>query len=112
MATLTSTQLGDLQADLGIGADEAVFTDAELNRLFTRADGSLDKTTAFAYRQLWSNSLKFADYTQGRSSEKKSQIREGLKDALAYWEGKAGIAGGTLSVGSMNLGLDQELSDA
>ena len=112
MATLTSDQLSDMQADLGISNDESVFTDAELNRLFTRADSDYETTVAYAYRQLWANALKFTKYTQGRSSEDRTAIRDALKDAMSYWEQKAGIAGGKLSFGTIKLGLDQVDSDA
>lgn len=108
MATLSSDQLTDVQGDLGISDDEGVFTDTELNRLYTRAGGDYEKTVAFAYRQLWANALKFTRYTQGRSSEDKTAIRDALKDAMMYWEQKAGISGGTLSFGVIDTGLDQE----
>lgn len=112
MATLSAEALADLQGDLGIAADEAIFTDDELNRLYTRASGNLDTTRAYAYRQLWANALKLTKYTQGRSSEDRTVIRDALKDAMVYWEAKAGIAGGTLSFGSIKTGLDQVDSDA
>lgn len=108
MATLNNDQLADLQGDLGIRDDEAVFTNAELNRLYTRAGGDYETTVAYAYRQLWATALKFTKYTQGRSSEDKTAIRDALKDATLYWENKAGIAGGKLSSGTIDLGLDQE----
>lgn len=86
MATLTSTLRADLQADLAIGSSEAVFTNDELDRLYTRADGDYEKTIVLAMRQLMQNASKFNDYTAGQTSEKKSQIRDNLQKNLKYYE--------------------------
>ena len=86
MATLTADQLSDMQADLGIGTDESVFTDDELNRLYTRASGGYTAAVVLAIRQLLMNAAKLNDYTAGETSEKKSQVFNHLKDLLEYWE--------------------------
>lgn len=87
--SLTSDQLSDMQADLGIGSDESVFTDAELNRLYTRADSDYSTAVVLAIRQLTMNAAKLNDYTAGQTSESKSQIFKNLKEMLAYWEEQA-----------------------
>ncbi len=89
MTDLSADQLADLQADLGIGDSEGVFTDAALSRLYTRADGDYNLTVTLAIRQLLMNAVRFNDYTSGQSQEKKSQIFDHLKTLLAYWEQKA-----------------------
>jgi hypothetical protein len=86
---LTTDQLTDMQADLGIGSDEGVFTDAELNRLYARANDDYSSAVVLAIRQLTMNAAKLNDYTAGQTSESKSQIFKNLKEMLAYWEGKA-----------------------
>ena len=71
MATLSAAQLGDIQGDLGIGSDGAVFTDSELHRLYTRADSDYELTVVYALEQLMVDAAKLNDYTAGSSSEKK-----------------------------------------
>ena len=86
MATLTSDQLTDLQADLALSTNQAVFTDLALNRLYTRAAGDYETTLWLGLRQLYSAALGENDYTAGQTSEKRSQIAKNLKDALdAQW---------------------------
>jgi uncharacterized protein (DUF885 family) len=89
MATLTTTQRTDLQADLGIGSDEAVFTNDELDRLYTRADADYDTSVYLAYRQLLANANKFHDYTAGQTKVQKSQVREHLRDMVDFWKEEA-----------------------
>jgi hypothetical protein len=106
MATLTTDQLSDLQADLGITDDESVFADAELNRLFTRAEEDYDLTVIYALRQMWRNAAKFTKYTQNASSEERQQIFDHLGKLLADAEGKYGLNDNVLEVGTIALGID------
>jgi len=87
---LSATQLTDIQADLGISDDEAVFTDAELNRLYARADSSYTMAVAMAIRQLLITAAKFNDYTAGYTAEKKSQVFQQLKQMYEVWLAEAG----------------------
>jgi len=87
---LTATQLTDIRADLGIGSDEAVFTDAELNRFYARADSGYELAVAIAVRQLMITAAKFNDYTAGYNEEKKSQIFAQLKQMYEFWLAEAG----------------------
>jgi hypothetical protein len=91
---LSAEQLADLQGDLGITDDETVFTDAELNRLFTRANENYPGAVFLGYRQLLASAAKFRDYSMGMSSEKRSQIFKHLKDMLEFWRGEVTNAGG------------------
>lgn len=82
---LTSDQLADLQADLGIDDSEAVFTDAELERLFTRAGEDYPTAVYYAWRQLLAASTKYIDYRVAQTEEKRSQVYGHIKDMVAYW---------------------------
>jgi hypothetical protein len=82
MAELTEDQLNDLRADLAITDTEAVWTDDELHRLYTRGGSDYNMTLWLALRQLYIASLRENDYTAGQTSEKRSQITANLKDAL------------------------------
>jgi len=103
MATLSSDQLGDMQGDLGISDDESVFTDDELNRLFTRADGDYDLGMVYALDQLLMDAAKLNDYMAGSSSEKKSQVFAQLEKMRKLWGTRAGVGAGILRAGVIDL---------
>lgn len=86
---LTAELLADFQADLGITNSQTVFTDAQLQRLFTRASENYPKAVYFAYRQLLSQANKYRDYTAGMTSEKLSQVRGNLEKSMAMWKEEA-----------------------
>ena len=109
---LTVTQLADFQADLGISDDEAVFTDAALNRLYARAGDNYELGVAYALRQLWTNAIRFNDYTAGYTAEKKSQVREGLKEAYDDWMEKAGYGAPPVVAGTIEQDLIEPYSTA
>lgn len=88
---LTADQLADFQGDLGITDDESVFTDVELDRLYTRSESSYELAVALGFRQLLADAAKFNDYTAGESSEKKAQVFEHLKDLHKMWGQAAGV---------------------
>lgn len=98
---LSSDQLSDLQADLSIGSGEGVFTDDELERLFVRAGEDYDTTVALALRQLLMSANRFNDYTAGQTSEKLSQVRDHLKDMLAYYEDRVQRGGNQVAIVGM-----------
>ena len=98
---LTTDQLADLQADIGISDDETVFTDTELNRLFTRAGSDYAMTVAYALRQLMADKAKLADYSRGETRESRSQIFAHLQAMYDLWAAEAGgglvpLAAGTI----------------
>jgi len=103
VATLTSDQLSDMQADLGISDDGAVFTNADLNRLFTRADADYDLAVVYAIDQLMMDASKFNDYRAGSSSESKSQVFKHLQAMREMWGRRAGVGLGTLRAGVIDL---------
>ena len=97
--TLSAEQLSDMQGDLGIGADETVFTDAELARLFERAEGDYALAVYYGYRQLLAQANRFHDYTAGMTSIKRSQMRTHLQASLDFWKSEAKRADGVRSLG-------------
>lgn len=86
---LTADQLADLQADLGIDDTEAVFTDDELERLFTRAGEDYPTAVYYAWRQLLAQSTKYIDYRVAQTEEKRSQAYQHIKDMVSYWKGES-----------------------
>lgn len=89
MATLTSAQRADMQGDLGIGADQSVFTNDELDRLYTRAEGSYALAVYYGYRQLLASANKFHDYTRGLTRVARSQMRDNLAASVEFWKEEA-----------------------
>lgn len=87
MATLTAEQKLDFRAD--IGDDGTVFTDPELDRLYTRAGADYNTAVYLAWRQLLADANKFFDYTAGQTSVKKAQVRQHIKDMVEFWKGEA-----------------------
>ena len=102
MASLTSTQRADMQADLGIGTGEAVFTNDELDRLYTRADSDYNEAVYLAWRQLMADAAKFNDYTAGQTQEKKSQVYDHVKDMVAFWKSESTTATNQVRILGLN----------
>lgn len=102
MATLTTDQLSDFQLDLAISDDEAVFSDAELNRFYTRADGVYEQAVVIALEVLLMNSAKFTKYMIGRTSENKDQIFDHLKQMLEIKKGNVDEGAGFRIIGTYN----------
>lgn len=95
---LTVTQRTDMQGDLGIAADEAVFTNDELDRLYTRADSDYYTAVFFGYRQLLAQANKFHNYTAGMTKVDRVQMRENIRDSMEFWQDEAKVSGNQLRV--------------
>ncbi len=89
---LTAEQLLDLQMDLDLVDDPLdpaygdVFTDAELNRFYNRANGVYYKTVVLALRVLLVSSAKWANYTLGQSQEDRGERFQQVQATLTYYE--------------------------
>ena len=103
MAELSDDQRSDIQADIGIDSDQTVFTDAELDRLYTRASSDYDTAVVYALDQLLADAAKFNDYTAGASSERKSQVFENLMKLRNLKASMAGVGMGTIKAGVVDL---------
>ena len=83
---LDNTQIADMQGDLGISADQSVFTDTELQRLYTRAEESYALAVYYAFRQLQADAAKLHDYTAGQTEMNLDQVYKHVKDMVEVWE--------------------------
>jgi hypothetical protein len=95
----TDTQRDDLRADLGLPADETVFTDVELDRLYVRAEARYTNTNSIevyarvlACKQLRAKAANLTDYTQNETQEKLSQIFANLGKMQADFESELVIS--------------------
>ena len=86
---LTVAQRTDLQGDLGIDADEAVFTNDELDRLYARADSDYNLAVYYGYRQLLAQANKFHNYTEGMTRVERVQMRDNIASSMEFWEAEA-----------------------
>lgn len=100
---LTTEQLSDFQADLGIDDSQAVFTDAALERLFQRAGEVYETAVWYAWRQLLAASTKYIDYKVAQTEEKRSQIYAHIKEMVAYWGGESDRVNNTQGVAILGL---------
>ncbi len=91
-----------MQADLGISDDETVFTNTELDRLYTRADADYNTAVYLATRQLLANAVKFHDYTAGMTKVQKSQVYDHLKEQVEFWKEEARVADSQMRIVGIN----------
>jgi hypothetical protein len=90
---LSATQITDMQGDLGITSDQAVFTDAELNRLYERSDSDYNGAVYLAWRQLLADSAKFYNYTVGQTRIERAQTFKNVQAMADLWRDEARSAG-------------------
>lgn len=85
---LSSQQILDIRADLGIGASGAadeIFSDTELNALFDRAGSDYNTAVYFGWRQTLANSARYIDYKVAQTSVSRAQVFDHILKMLAFW---------------------------
>lgn len=100
---LTAAQIADMQGDLGITDDEAVFTDAELNRLFTRAGEVYEQAVYLGWRQLMADASKFFNYTAGNTRVERKALFDHVKEMVKHWQAEADQASNAQGVRMVGL---------
>lgn len=88
MSSLTDSDRAYVQRKLGIGSDEAVFTDAELDDAYTRAEDDLARTVVECLEDLLVDQAKQASYKNGLQEEAASDVFKHLMAVLDYWKKK------------------------
>jgi hypothetical protein len=111
MATLTSDQRADMQGDLGISDDENVFTNEELNRLYTRADSNYALAVYYGYRQLLADAAKLHNYSLAQTRVERSQVFDHVKAMMAVWQDEARTAGNQVKIAGLR-GVPPRWKDA
>lgn len=106
--TLTTAQLSDIRFDLDL-PDVGVFTDAELNRAYDRAEGDYTTAKVYVIDALLMSASKMVDYKAAQSSENLSQVFANLKWLRGELRADAGIGGAVVSLG--NIGLNTDATD-
>lgn len=82
---ITAEQIAALRADIGDTGTPPSFSDEALETIWERVSGARnaamqhEAALGLMLRQLMGNAAKFADFTSGLTSEKRSQVFEHLK---------------------------------
>ena len=111
MSVLTSEQRLDMQADLGIDGREDVFTNDELDRLYTRAGDDYSLAVYYGYRQLLADAAKLHNYSLAQTTLNKSQVFDHIKTMAAFWQNEARSVGNQLLVAGLR-GIPPKWKDA
>lgn len=88
MPILTDTELARLRRKIGDINDPPIFAEDELQDIWDESGEDWNKTVLYAFDELIGNHWKFADYSQGQSEEKRSQVMANLIKARKVWQGK------------------------
>mgnify|MGYP001561254232 FL=1 len=99
---LTADQLADMQGDLGITTDQAVFTDAELNRLFARTDSDYNGAVYLAYRQLLADATKLFNYTVGQTRIEREKVFDHVAKMVEFWKAESRTNANQLMILGLN----------
>ena len=81
---LTADQIADMRADLG-SATSSVFSDDELNRLFTRAEEDYNGAVYLGWVQLMGDATKFINYTVGMTRIERETTFGHIKAMVEFW---------------------------
>ena len=98
--------------------DTAYVTDTQLNYLYTnKADEDLDKTIAYALRQMCVKSSGLVGRTNTATGDtvQSQQEREAVCEQAEAWAAMTGIPsgkGGILTISAIDLNIDQDEEDA
>ena len=114
MADLTAAQITYIRTTIGDTATTPDLSDEFLEYLFDNdADSNVNYTIVYAIRALIGFASRKVAHTNSLTGETKQyqQWFEHLKDQLKIWENITGLAGstvGTVTTGTINLGIDEE----
>ena len=115
MADLTAAQITYIRTIIGdTDTSDPDLSDVFLEYLFDNdADSNVNYTIVYAIRALMGFASRQVSTSQANTGDSKSsqQWFEHLKDLLKLWENITGLAGstvGTVTTGTINLGIDEE----
>jgi hypothetical protein len=120
VTTLSTEQFADLRLLVGDECTPAWITDEQIDALYVRAAGvtvgNADRTEAltvvYIIRRLLGKAAVKVDTRSDVGGESRSQWFDHLQDLLGYYERLAGVNGGTLFTGSLQLGIDATNEEA
>lgn len=92
MTAITTADRSYIRRKIGDTAVTPLFSDSDLDTIWTDAGESRMKAVVECLQELMVNAAKFNDYTLGQTSEKKQQIFQNLQMMVAYWQEQVGSA--------------------
>lgn len=95
---LTTTQRAYVQRNLGITADETVFTNTELDDIFAETDSDLKSTVYSGWLALMANAAKFFNYTAGQSKVERAAVFDHVKAMVEFWKDESRTAAEQVAV--------------
>lgn len=97
---LTADQTTDMLTDLASGALDAVFTQVELDRFYTRAGDDYNLAVYYGWRQILANSATWVNYQVAQTKVERGAAFDHIKAMLALWQNESRTAANqVLSVG-------------
>jgi hypothetical protein len=99
---LSAEQLADIQGDLGITTDQAVFTDAELDRLYTRASSDYNTAVYLGYRQILADAAKLFNYSAGHTRVERAKTFDHVKAMVDFWKAESRTNANQLKILGLN----------
>lgn len=119
---LTPADIKDFREDINddpVEPDKRMFTDERLQHFYTVAEkfeDDLPNTRALARVYAWEKIVAAmvpeVDYTMTLIREARNQAHDHAVGRLEYWRGEAGLGGGQLLVGMVDLGIDEDGSES
>ena len=111
--TLTSDEITYVRNSIGdTDASNYDLNDTYLNYLDNnQADGDTDAVIVYALRALLGLAARKVSQANARTGDSKSEQQwfEHLQSLLTFWESRVSLtSGGSVSTGTINLGIDEE----
>lgn len=102
MAELTGDQLTDMRGFLGIGPAPAVFTDAELQRLFVLSSENFNGAVYLAWLQVLSGAVNWIDYRVAQTHVDREAAWQHVLAMVKQWGTMPGVAPNQMKIVGMN----------
>lgn len=107
-AALTDEQVYDLRGDMGDTWTIPIFAPEDVQRFYDRADGDYDRAVVYGLRRLVADPQLYFKHAKDMTEEEKQGTWNRLHQLLADWERRAGMQGGELKAGGIDLGIDTD----
>ncbi len=101
MTTLTAAQTLDMLGDLAAGAINDVFTQAELQRFFDRAEDDYNLAVYYGWRQIAADSAKWVNYQVAQTHVDRDDAFDHIAKMLELWADEARTNANQLAIRGM-----------
>jgi hypothetical protein len=92
---LSAAQILDIRGDLAIGvsgASDEIFTDTELDRLYTRAGDDYNLAVYYGWRQIAADSARWINYQVAQTKVDRNDAANRILRMLSFWAEESRIA--------------------